>query len=67
MFYRHRHFLRSKGEQYIGEIIYSSLLRNFSRIVLVNPWLPVIQYGFSSAVPALKYIFVPLTVGFFKG
>ncbi len=57
MTYLHRHFLRSKGKYYIGEIKYSSFFGNVSRIVLVNPWLPVIQYGFSSALPALEYLF----------
>ncbi len=46
-----------KVKKYRRNNLYSSFLWNF---------FAVLEYGFSSAVPALKYVF-PLTVRFFKG
>jgi hypothetical protein len=51
-----------------GEIMYIQFLQNFSLSSnsISESMVAYIQYGFSSAVPALKYLF-PLSVSFFKG
>jgi hypothetical protein len=53
---RHRQFCTVKVKKYRRNNIYSSFLRNFSA---------VLEYCFSSALSALKYLY-PLDVGFFK-
>jgi hypothetical protein len=66
--YHHRLFLRCKGDKISEKEKNKVFCRIFRapRIVLVKPWLSVIQYGFSSTVPPLEYLF-PLAVGVFKG